>query len=135
MKDTTAPHPLVILVEDEADARAMYLELIQCLPCRCVAAGCATEARLLLEEHTAPAVIAADLQLPDINGMTLLREFRERAPTAKNLLFTGHPAIASVLKALEDGILDRFITKPVPAERFVRTIQSLLRMSKRVCTR
>jgi len=57
-------------------------------------------------------VVVADLELPGLNGVGLLRRIKDRDPTMPVLLLTGQGAIEEAVTAMGLGALD-FLTKPI----------------------
>ena len=58
------------------------------------------------------AVIVSDLSMPAVNGITLLMRVREIAPSTVRVLLTGRADIDSATRAVNDGAVFRFLTKP-----------------------
>jgi|SRR5665213_746243 len=58
------------------------------------------------------AVIVSDLSMPGIDGITLLTRIREIAPYTVRVLLTGRADIDSATRAVNDGAVFRFLTKP-----------------------
>ncbi|MBI4831946.1 MAG: sigma-54-dependent Fis family transcriptional regulator [Candidatus Lindowbacteria bacterium] len=55
----------------------------------------------------------ADVRLPGIDGIELMRLLRERNETTETIIITGHGDIPLAVKAMKEGAVD-FITKPFP---------------------
>jgi DNA-binding NtrC family response regulator len=61
-------------------------------------------------------VILLDLRLPDVDGLTVLRQMREHDPEAVVIVITGHGSIESAVESMKLGAFD-FLPKPfTPAE-------------------
>lgn len=65
----------------------------------------------VLAEHI-PDLIISDVSMPDMDGVSLLREIRNRDLDIPVILVTGEPALDGAVKAVEYGAL-RYLTKPV----------------------
>ena len=65
----------------------------------------------VLSEHV-PDLIISDVSMPDMDGVSLLREIRSRDMDIPVILVTGEPALDGAVKAVEYGAL-RYLTKPV----------------------
>jgi len=70
------------------------------------------------------AVIVSDLGMPGINGITLLTRVREMAPYTARVLLTGHADIDSAIRAVNDGAVFRFLTKPCGASELVGAVSA-----------
>lgn len=58
------------------------------------------------------AVIVSDLSMPRVDGITLLTRVREMAPDTVRVLLTGRADLDSATRAVNDGAVFRFLTKP-----------------------
>jgi two-component system, NtrC family, response regulator HydG len=63
-----------------------------------------------------PDVVLVDLQMPEINGLEILRTVREIDPACAVVLMTGHASVDSAMEAVRSGALD-YLTKPLDVER------------------
>jgi response regulator RpfG family c-di-GMP phosphodiesterase len=60
------------------------------------------------------AVVVSDLRMPVIDGITLLRHVRESSPDTVRILLTGNADTEAAIKAVNEGQIFRFLTKPCP---------------------
>lgn len=72
--------------------------------------------RRLYEDRGFSAIIC-DMFMPGINGVGVLREARNLAPAISRILLTGQPDLPSVVSAVNDGEIFRFLTKPCKSDR------------------
>lgn len=70
----------------------------------------------LLERDDSFEVVVSDMQMPNMNGATLLAELRQRKPEITRVLLTGHADIEAAVAAVNRGQIFRFLTKPCPPE-------------------
>jgi DNA-binding NtrC family response regulator len=63
-----------------------------------------------------PDVALVDLQMPELNGLEVLRAIRTLEPECAVILMTGHASIDSAIEAVRLGALD-YLTKPLDLER------------------
>lgn len=86
-------------------------------------------------DRVAPSIVVLDVDLPDANGIELLRQIRA-SPDHRALpvlMLTGHRSAATRAEAFEAGADDFMIKPVVPAEFVVRVTQLLeLRRQRRV---
>jgi len=68
-------------------------------------------------------LILQDVQLPDINGLQLLKELFTRQPHCGALVMTGYGTIDIAVEAMKIGAFD-FLTKPFPVEILLLKIES-----------
>ncbi|MDD0843536.1 EAL domain-containing protein [Pseudomonas sp. Gutcm_11s] len=74
-----------------------------------------SEALSLMATHPVDVVLA-DLELADMSGVDFLRKIRTIYPDAVRMLLGNANAVASILKALNEGVIYRFVTSPWEAE-------------------
>ncbi len=68
---------------------------------------------LQMLEQTGPfGIIVADYSMPNMNGITLLREVRERAPDTVRIMLTAFDDLEVAVAALHEGSIFRFLSKP-----------------------
>lgn len=118
--------PLVLVVDDYADGRAMYAAWLEVSGFRVAEAATATEA-LALAEAEPPAAILMDLSLPGLDGLEATRRLKAHPRTAAVpvLAMTGHVE-ARVSEAARAAGCDDFIVKPSPAEAVVSAVARLI---------
>ncbi|MBI3989293.1 MAG: sigma-54-dependent Fis family transcriptional regulator [candidate division NC10 bacterium] len=66
-----------------------------------------------------------DLKLPDMDGMAVLRAFREMAPEANVVMITAYGSIESAVEAMKAGAYD-YIVKPFRAEEILKAVEKAL---------
>ena len=74
------------------------------------------EEALRLEAENSYAVIVADLMMPGLSGLDLLRTLKERGSRARLILISGYATIAAAQQAVRRGAFE-FLAKPfMPVE-------------------
>lgn len=61
------------------------------------------------------AVVVVDMHMPRMNGIEFLKRARELSPDIVPMLITGHADLDTAIKAVNEGNVFRFLTKPCPA--------------------
>lgn len=117
--------PLRVLVIDDEPAIRKLLRM-----------GLATQGHQVLEasnarsalQHLAtdPDLVVLDLGLPDMEGLDLLREMRERNDTIPIVVLTSRDDEAAKVQALDAGA-DDYVTKPFGMNEFLARIRAALR--------
>ena len=72
-----------------------------------------------------PAVVIADLVMPKLDGLGLLKAIQEELPFATVIILTGHGTIETAVAAMKEGAYD-FLTKPVDVPRLKILVQRAL---------
>ncbi len=118
--------PLVLVVDDYAEARDMYVAWLEVSGYRVVTASTAAAA-VALAQAEPPAAILMDLSLPGMDGLEATRRLKATPATASVpvVAVTGHVE-ARVAEAARSAGCDAFIVKPSPAHEVVRVLDELI---------
>ena len=84
------------------------------------------ETALNLLEETVCDLILADMYLPGINGIELLRKAKEKFPEIRVILMTEHPSLETAISALRSGAFD-YVIKPVINEEMRQRVKNAFR--------
>ena len=83
--------------------------------------------------HEGPfAVVVSDMRMPQMDGATFLHEVRKRAPDTMRVLLTGETDVKSAIRAVNDGAIFRFLTKPCPPELLRAALEAACAQSRLV---
>ena len=110
----------ILIVEDDMDLREALGDTLRL-------AGYHTElvqdGRLALDaiESTAPAMVITDIQMPRMDGHTLLKHIKQRWPDLPVMLMTAYGSIQKAVEAMREGAVD-YLTKPFEAEVLVNMV-------------
>jgi len=70
-------------------------------------------------------LVLADLKLPDLNGMDLIRVLRTKQPQTTIIVITGYGSIPSAVEAIKLGVSD-YIEKPFSPDQITEAIRRAL---------
>jgi DNA-binding NtrC family response regulator len=101
----------ILIVEDEENARKGYEALLRKWDCEVLGVGTGEEALAKFPEF-APSVILADVELPGMNGLDLLRHLGEEIQRIPVIIITGRGSDERVVQAIEAGAF-WYIEKPL----------------------
>jgi CheY-like chemotaxis protein len=73
------------------------------------------------------AVVISDMRMPEMDGATFLKHARALQPTAVRVLLTGQADVAAAIKAINEGQIFRFLTKPCPPEHLLSMVDEAVR--------
>lgn len=105
----------ILVVDDDSGVREALSEFLLSLGYVVVAVENGEDA-LAEYEKNAFDVVMADLIMPNMDGMELLRRIREiKNQEVIFLMITGHPSISTAVEAINRGA-DDYITKPFHLE-------------------
>ena len=87
------------------------------------------EEGLYLAEQYAPDAIVLDVILPTLDGLSLLKQLRQKGITIPVLLLTTQSSVAHKVEGLNLGA-DDYLPKPFDHEELVARLRSILRRNK-----
>ncbi|MBN1153331.1 SpoIIE family protein phosphatase [candidate division KSB1 bacterium] len=70
-------------------------------------------------------LIVSDLQMPDIDGLKILKEAKEKYPNTEVLILTGYGSIKTAVKAMKSGAFE-YLSKPVDIDEFKFKVEQAL---------
>ena len=122
------PAPLVLIVDDFEDNRAMYAEFLTYSGYRVEQATNGAEA-VEFSRRLSPDVVVMDMSLPVMDGWEATRRLKsdERTKHIPVIALTGHALAAHSRDAKEAGC-DAFLAKPCLPERLVAKVEELIRL-------
>ena len=100
----------ILVVDDDADIREVLGDRLESLGYRVFAAE-AAKAGLELLERQNPQLVLLDIEMPDMNGIDMLREIRRREHDVTVVMITAYGTIERAVEAMKEGAYD-FIPKP-----------------------
>ena len=116
--------PRLLLVEDTPSILRLYHEVLKKLDVELIDAETGARALDVLAE-TIPDVVLLDVELPDINGIEILRRIRARNLPCAVIVVTAHGSVKIAVEAMREGAYD-FIIKPFPPDRLIVTVRNAL---------
>jgi putative two-component system response regulator len=113
-----------LVVDDEPRLRRVLVRLLESEGFRCLEAGSGTEALEMMQKDPMPLVIS-DLRMPQMDGVTLLREIVGRWPDTAVVVVTAVAEVESAVACLQLGALD-YVAKPFHLDEVrARVMQAL----------
>jgi len=119
----------ILLVEDTVSLAQLYLAYLQDEPVEVAHMTTGSEALGWLEHHHADLLLL-DLQLPDMDGMSILRKLHVEKPDIDVVVITAHGGIDVAVEAIRTGAFD-YIEKPFDARRLKETLKNALKARNR----
>lgn len=119
--------PLILVVDDEPDIRELVKDILEDEGYRVVIAGNGIDARASFSSLT-PHLILLDIWMPDVDGISLLKEFKQQDPNITIVMMSGHGTIETAVEATRFGAYD-FIEKPLSMAKLLRSIELAIESS------
>ena len=76
--------------------------------------------------HAAPEVLLVDLQMPELDGVSAIREIKSIAPATRILVLTTYDSDGDILRAVEAGATG-YLLKDTPREELFKAIRATAR--------
>ena len=121
---------LVVIAEDDAPSRLLLSEFLKSRGYQVGAAVDGLAALKLIRERT-PDMVITDVNMPEMNGLELIRRLRSHHRTSRipTILLSALTAPTQVLAGYAEGA-DDYVAKPVDLEVLGAKIQALLQRSE-----
>jgi excisionase family DNA binding protein len=105
-------HPRVLVVDDEASIRELLTKTLALAEYDVDTEGDGASALQRLRESTAPFdLLIADLKMPGMDGLTLIRQAKRMRPELAIIIITGFSTEQSAIEAVNLGVAG-YLTKP-----------------------
>jgi two-component system, NtrC family, nitrogen regulation response regulator NtrX len=115
----------ILIIDDEPDIRELIGDILGDEGHDILAAADAVQARELRAQHQ-PDLILLDVWMPDTDGISLLREWRDAdALDCPVVMISGHGSVETAVEATRLGAFD-FIEKPVSMAKLMVTVGNAL---------
>lgn len=118
----TTKLPRVLLIEDSFALAETYKSFLKPVTTSVQSVDTGAAALLALAKSL-PDVVLLDVNLPDMNGIEILREIKTRQLPVEVVVITGQASVNLAVEAMREGAFD-FIMKPFAAERIQVTIRN-----------
>lgn len=121
----------VLLVEDTPSLARVYAEYLKKEGLTAAIVETGRDAIGALGSGELPRVLLLDLNLPDINGMEVLKHVSEQEIPVAVVVITAHASVNLAVEAMRWGAYD-FLVKPFTADRLVVTVRNALERQRLV---
>jgi FixJ family two-component response regulator len=105
-------HTRVLFVDDEVNILKTLRRLFRREPWQKHFLGSGEEALALIEGEGPADVIVTDQRMHGMTGLELLREILQRHPECVRIVLSGYTDVQSILDAVNQGAIYKFLTKP-----------------------
>ena len=113
--------PIVLYVDDEKANRIVFEQSLAS-DFRIVTAADGPTALQILEQQEI-AVVVTDMRMPHMTGEDLLRVVKERWPHVIRIVVTAYSDIDPILRAINEGLVARYILKPWVRAELVQVLR------------
>ena len=114
-----------LVVDDDAQVRRTLCRVLKAIGISPTEAGNGREALGLLEETGEFPLVLSDIYMPEMDGLTLLKEIHRRFPDTAVVMLTGVAEVTKAVESLQLGAVD-YLAKPVLIEEFRARVENAL---------
>ncbi len=129
---TPNPPPPILVVDDEEIILTAIREGLRLLGCEVVTCADPMAALEALKRQEF-SVILTDQRMPVMSGLELLTHARRLRPNATRVLITGVVNLDTIIEAINQGEIFRFIVKPWLLEELQATVKNSLQRFELIC--
>jgi two-component system probable response regulator PhcQ len=115
----------ILIVDDEPTVTAVLRDAFSREPYRILSAGSAEDALPILDREEMDVVIS-DERMPGMSGTEFLAVVRKKYPDSIRMILTGHASLESAVRAINEGEIYRFFTKPCNVLDIALTVRQAL---------
>ena len=82
------------------------------------------EALRIMHKNDPFCVILSDMRMPEMDGATFLSLAKDASPDSSRVLLTGHADLSAAVKAVNEGGIFAYLSKPCPAGELLSAFES-----------
>ncbi len=116
----TRKHTLLV-IDDEMDVCDSVHDLLR-REFRVLKARCAEDGLKLMQDNEVH-IIMTDQRMPKVTGVELLTKIYRGHPQAIRMLFTGYADLESIIQAINQGHIFKFLKKPWQPDELERAVR------------
>ena len=111
----------ILVVDDEESIRELISDLLETKGYRIVTASDGRDALSKMESETFDLFIT-DMSMPNMDGMTLLKEIKKIQPLAVVIVLTGFSSIEGAVNAIHSGAF-QYLSKPIKSAELFDVVE------------
>jgi cyclic di-GMP phosphodiesterase len=114
-----------LIVDDDPQVRRVLTKVLLAQGLTALEASNGREALNLLDDQGEVPLIISDLYMPEMDGITFLREVHRRWPDAAFIMLTGVAEVTTAVESLQHGACD-YLSKPVLVDEVRARVENAL---------
>ncbi|WP_460144811.1 HD domain-containing phosphohydrolase [Pseudomonas sp. S2_A02] len=122
---TVTDKPKLLLVDDEESILNSLRRLLRGQPYEVLLATSGAQALEIMAQQPIDLVMT-DARMPNMDGATLLAQVHQRYPDTTRIMLTGYADPSAIIKAINEGQIHRYISKPWHDEEMLLTLRQSL---------
>ena len=125
----------ILVVDDETDLEVLikqkFRKKIRAQEYEFLFAINGKDALVKISENPEVDIVLSDINMPEMDGLTLLSELHESSPLIKSVIVSAYGDMDNIRTAMNRGAFD-FITKPINFEDLTITMEKTLQHAKEI---
>ncbi len=122
------PPRTILIVDDEAENRHIYAEILNDLGYRTIEKADAESALSAIVAGTTVDLVIADYRMPGMNGLQFIESLRTSMPRVPMIMVTAYANVESYLQSFSLGVFE-YMNKPFSKAEFIRIVKAALKES------
>lgn len=114
----------ILIVDDDIDILELLQRHLKAMNYHTYKAVSVKEALFILKD-TYIDLLITDIQMPEIDGLQLLKFANEHYPEIPKLVVTGYPSVDGVLEVMKSGAID-YLSKPFTKDELKKGVEKAL---------
>ena len=119
----------ILVVDDDTTLRDILCGFLKTQDFEAIPAASAEEGLALIEANNMDAVIS-DENMPGMSGSEFLAIVRQKYPDTIRIILTGHASLETAIRAINEGEIYRFFTKPCSVVDLAITVRRALQQKE-----
>jgi len=115
----------ILIIDDEASVLSTLKRLFRNKPYEVFSALSAEEGLTLLKDQSVDLIIS-DMRMPHMDGAEFLSIVKDRYPLTERILLTGYSDMDSTIKAINDGGIFGYLSKPWDVDQLLSLVENAL---------
>lgn len=121
----------ILIIDDNDVSRLMMRHILVSNKYQVIGESGNGQHGLELAVRLRPSIVCLDIQMPDCNGLEVLKRLKLELPATEVLMVTGNNDRASVMEAVEHGAAG-YLVKPFNPNALLRTVEQAAQKLKPV---
>jgi DNA-binding NtrC family response regulator len=111
----------ILLVDDEKPFVETMMKRLKKRDIEVKPAYDGVEALNYLEQNSGTEVVILDIKMPNMDGMTALKEIKSKYPLIEVIMLTGHATVETGIEGMKMGAFD-YLMKPCDMEQLIEKV-------------
>ena len=119
----------ILIVDDDIDMLELLQRHLRSMDYHTFRAVSVKEALFILKD-TFVDLLITDIQMPEVDGLQLLKFTNEHYPEMPKLVVTGYPSVDGALETFKSGAID-YLTKPFTKDELIQAVEKAFTHGKK----